>query len=506
MKRNKFLTLFLIFMCGFLLVGIKSVYAVNGPSGESAYIELYRNGDDYKEIYNDGKINNSILNGVTYDKSTNTLTLNNLKSAYELIIYDMGDDFKLNLVGDNEISLIYLDAESWSTTLNIIGDGSLTINKNKKIEDPVALIDGKIFVDDTVTLKIYAPLTVDDHEDYIPSVISVRSSNTEDGYKIIKIKNGKNIVISSEQEYAIEGAEGIRGFGFRESNNPRSYTIVEKNNKKYGMYISGTNYVVTGSEIKYDAVNEEYFIDSSDNKEDAIYSNLGEVTSLGYVVKEEIVNISKEIIIGNYFIQIDEAENEYALYYADEGDIVQYLYDITDQTITLANGTTYKILKRNNDVDIDTLEPKLKKAYLDTYAHYIYLSSLEVLPDRYEFLFGANQTYIIGQDGLTFKIQAPYNLFLNGGKVYVDGKETNNFTSKEGSTIINLSKEYLSSLEEGEHTLKVLFNDGKSAITRFTVSKSSNPNTGDHILLYVLIFGVSLVGIVGLIIYLKKRK
>ena len=61
-----------------------------------------------------------------------------------------------------------------------------------------------------------------------------------------------------------------------------------------------------------------------------------------------------------------------------------------------------------------------------------------------------------------------------------------------------------SSLEEGEITLKVLFNDGKSAITRFTVSKSSNPNTGDHILLYVLIFGVSLIGIVGLIIYLIK--
>lgn len=76
MWKNKILTLILILTCSFLLVGIKSVYAENGPSGESAYIELYRNGDDYKEIYDDGKINNSILNGVTYDKSTNTLTLN----------------------------------------------------------------------------------------------------------------------------------------------------------------------------------------------------------------------------------------------------------------------------------------------------------------------------------------------------------------------------------------------------------------------------------------------
>ena len=90
MKKDKILALILILLCGFLLVSAKPVYAVNGPSNESAYIELYRNGDDYKEIYNDGKINNSILNGVTYDKSTNTLTLNKLKSAYELIIYDMG--------------------------------------------------------------------------------------------------------------------------------------------------------------------------------------------------------------------------------------------------------------------------------------------------------------------------------------------------------------------------------------------------------------------------------
>ena len=58
---------------------------------------------------------------------------------------------------------------------------------------------------------------------------------------------------------------------------------------------------------------------------------------------------------------------------------------------------------------------------------------------------------------------------------YVDDKlvSTDNYSSKSGSTIITFTKEYMSSLSEGEHTLRVAFNNGGSATTKFTVAKAN---------------------------------
>ena len=500
-----------------VIVKAESVYAKNGPDSERSYIELYKDSEDWGTIYNKGKVDNKVISGATYDETTNTLTLNNLKSSYELNISCMGEDFKLNLVGDNELSIIYIDGESWTTNLNIIGTGSLSVNENKESNVAIAMIQGKIIVDDSVTLKLYVPEKIDDCEDCVTSVIGIIHTDTENGKELIKFKNGQEIAISSEQDWAIEGAELIRGFGLTERDNPRNYKIVEKDNKKYGMYISGTDYIVTGSEIRYDEVNEEYFIDNSDEAIDITYSSLEEL-SQDYTVTSEEVNITKEICISNYLIQLDEAENEYALYMSyslEIEDVVYGIYDITDSTIALANGKTYIVLKENNYTNIDDLTPKYKKAYFDTYSHYVYLKSLEILPNTYEFIEGANQTYIIGQNDLTFKIQAPYSLFENGGKVYVDEKEIKDYKSKSGSTIISLSKEYLSSLDEGEHTLKVVFNDNKSATTKFTVSKTDNPNTDnpntdnpntvDNIFKYISLVLLSMVGMFMIQMNVEKR-
>ena len=504
---KKIVIIFLLFVGLFVMVKIEPVYAADGPSNEHGYIEFYIDGDNLGTVYNKGEIDNEVISGATYDETTNTLTLNNLKSYYNLDIYCMGEDFKLNLVGDNELSELYIDGEYWTTNLNIIGNGSLSINENKESNVAIAMIQGKIIVDDTVSLKLYAPDKIDDCEDCVPYVIAIGYTDTENGKELIKFKNGQNVAISSEQDWANEGAELIKGFGLTESVNPRSYTIVKKNNKKYGMYISGNDYIVTGSEIKYDEVNKECFIDNSDEATDITYSSLEEL-SQDYTVTSEIVNITKEIRISNYLIQLDEDENEYALYMSyslEIEDIVYGLYDITDSTITLANGETYTVLKENNYTNMDELTPKYRKKYFDTYSHYVYLKSLEILPNIYEFIEGANQTYIIGQKGLTFKIQALYSLFKNGGKVYVDGTEINDYTSEEGSTVISLSDKYLSSLEEGEHTLKVVFNNGESATTKFTVSKINNPNTLDNIMYWICTSIVSMIFLTGVGLILRKK-
>ena len=151
----------------------------------------------------------------------------------------------------------------------------------------------------------------------------------------------------------------------------------------------------------------------------------------------------------------------------------------------------------------------------------------------------ANQTYTINKDdNLTFRINADYPLFENGGKVYVDGTETTEYTSKSGSTIITLNKDFVNSLSVGEHTLKVAFNNGGEATTKFTIAKteettqtetataeettqtetataeetkaeestSNNPKTGDNIAVWISLMVVSMLGVAGTIKYTKKRK
>ena len=501
--RKKIMTLIMIFISVFTLVSIKPVFAENGPSASGSGIELYKDGEDWIEIYEDGVVNNEAISGVTYDEATNKLTLNNFKSSYELNIYEMGDDFKLNLVGDNEVTNIYVCNEHWNTNLNITGNGSLTINRNKEYPGAIGIINGKIIVDDTVTLKMYSPETFEGYGDFVPFVIGVRFSDIEDGNEVIIFKNRSNLTINSEREWGIGGVELIKGLAFKNATNPRNYTIVEKNNKKYGMYSSDTNYIVTGSEIKYDDINDLYFIDSSDEKADTAYSSLSEVEE-EYTNTHEIVNITKEIVTYNSFIYLDEDENEYAVYIDYSNDEASYIFDITDENIVLANGETYVRLKINDNLNIDDLTSKVKKEYQDTFEHYLYSSELIIHPNSYEFIEGANQTYIIGQNNLIFKISADYSLFENGGKVYVDGKEITDYKSESGSTVIKLSKEYANSLKEGEHTLKVVFNNDKSVSTTFTVSKMNNPNTGDNIIFYIIIFGLSILSLIGIVYYKKK--
>ena len=160
----------------------------------------------------------------------------------------------------------------------------------------------------------------------------------------------------------------------------------------------------------------------------------------------------------------------------------------------------------------------------------------------YEVIEGAEQTYTITEDTeARFRIDADYSLFNN--KVYVDNVlvDSSNYTSKSGSTIIVLNKNYVDTLAVGEHTLKVAFTDGGEAETTFTIARKaednnnnednnennngnntpskpenkeemkdkdngSNPKTGDNIILYVAMASISIIGLGAIIIVSKKKK
>ncbi len=131
----------------------------------------------------------------------------------------------------------------------------------------------------------------------------------------------------------------------------------------------------------------------------------------------------------------------------------------------------------------------------------------EISSNEYRFLEGENQNYTINKDNeLIFRIDAEYSLF---DKVFIDNElvDANNYTSKEGSTIITFNKEYINNFSVGEHTLKVVFNDGE-ATTKFSVLKEEieNPSTKDNFEKYVITGIVSIVGLIGCTLILKNKE
>ena len=145
----------------------------------------------------------------------------------------------------------------------------------------------------------------------------------------------------------------------------------------------------------------------------------------------------------------------------------------------------------------------------------------EAVPKEYKFIDGANQIYTIDESkNAIFRIDADFSLF--DGKVYIDGAliDDKNFKAESGSTIITLFDEYLKMLAVGKHTIKFVFNDGGEATTNFeikvkeienTEEKSdnleniTNPDTGDNLVMSIVLGVSSLVLLLGIVIFLKKR-
>lgn len=128
--------------------------------------------------------------------------------------------------------------------------------------------------------------------------------------------------------------------------------------------------------------------------------------------------------------------------------------------------------------------------------------------NEYKVLEGVNQTLRINKvKDLIIRIEASFDLFKTNGKVYINDEllDENNYTAKEGSTIITLKEDYLKTLSKGTYTLKVTFNDDRYAITNFFIKEEiKNPETSDNISNYIIISITSLL-LGGVFIYNKNK-
>ena len=100
--------------------------------------------------------------------------------------------------------------------------------------------------------------------------------------------------------------------------------------------------------------------------------------------------------------------------------------------------------------------------------------ALTVVNNIYEMLEGAGQSWTKGSsDGLTFKSAADFDKFQS---VLVDGKEVakDNYTVKEGSTIVDLKAAFLETLSVGKHRIQIVSTNGY-ATADFTIVAPATP-------------------------------
>lgn len=105
------------------------------------------------------------VKGFSYNASNNTLTITNYKNAgASLDVNEMGDDFKIKLVGTNELQNIQVWGYMYGGSLTVTGKGKLTVNKNKNLGIPgiylrSELSASKFVCDKNVKLTVYTSNT-----------------------------------------------------------------------------------------------------------------------------------------------------------------------------------------------------------------------------------------------------------------------------------------------------------------------------------------------------------
>jgi len=270
-----------------------------------------------------------------------------------------------------------------------------------------------------------------------------------------------------------------------------------------GTITSSKNGVVEGTKVEITFTpNTGYMIDK-------VLVNTVETTVTGNKI-ELTVNEEKEVVVSYkkipFTVTVKDADG--ATITPNGAVAVSYGED-KEFTITANSGyKLVKVLVDETDKTADMVGDTLKLTNITSNIN------LEVVVEKivYEVLEGANQKYTITKNNeAKFKINADFRLF-DDGKVYVDNElvDPENYTAESGSTIITLKKEFVDTLSVGEHTLKVLFNDGGEAITTFNVAKvtvpTDNPQTGDNIGFYIISGILSIVGLAGAGIFYRRKQ
>ncbi|MGN1195605.1 MAG: hypothetical protein ACI4SB_08980, partial [Acutalibacteraceae bacterium] len=196
-----------------LTIAPMTAFAGNGPMGPVTYpdgssynlayikfLEIDENGnfkfnEDWScvgyNVFADAQEHNDALNGAVYDRASNTLTITGLK-AENLVLETncMGDDFSLNVVGDCSIAQIRIWGYGYGGTLNIIGNGTLSVNSKKLYDNAIILYpegsNSSLNFGKNVNVNLYAKV----------DVAKIIDATYTDVDKAFTFSNGQNYTVT----------------------------------------------------------------------------------------------------------------------------------------------------------------------------------------------------------------------------------------------------------------------------------------------------------------------
>lgn len=365
-----------------VLFGVRTidVFAGNGPSDEYSFVSFFeldaQDNSETKVIYEPNTVHNDALAGATYDKATNTLTLSNLKTNLGLSVNEMGEDFKINLVGENEIAYMIIYGFEYGGNVEFVGDGSIAINKDKSEERGVTMSAegtvGRFTVDSTATVKVYGS----------KEALKVFYSTEADNSKVIVLKNGqdisKNIVSGSQIE---NDQQQMRVIALQESGN-MEFTVATKGGKKYT--VQGEEpYTVSSNTIVQ--IGNKYIYDPYSNTTGAVdqyFETLADLEAAGYTLTQEKAVIDSYLTnFGNFPLAESANGTKYVyMHMYDQNMLESYkIYDLTQTKVTLADENEYTLMVLNNDIQFDTLTELFNERVVEGYySHTVNLSDFEV--------------------------------------------------------------------------------------------------------------------------------
>lgn len=413
-----------------------------------------------------------------YTGSDITPTLNNVNSNIEVT-----GATKAKNVSNNTITAKIKDKANYEwkdgTTTDLVLNWSITQAmpdytvptgltgiKGKTLND--VTLPGRFTWNDTSTVltagthtykATYTPEDTTNYKTITDIDIEVVVKNTFD---VITSVDGGNGTITPSKIGAVEGTKVEITF------TPNTGYMIDK------VLVNTVETTVTGNKIEL-TVNEEKEVVVSYKK-------------IPFTVT--VKDVDGATITPNGAVAVSYGEDKEFTITANSGyKLVKVLVDGTDKTADMV-GDTLKLTNITSNINLEVVVEKIV----------------------YEVTEGANQKYTITKNNeAKFKINADFRLF-DSGKVYVDNElvDPKNYTAESGSTIITLKKEFVDTLSVGEHTLKVVFNDGGEAITTFNVAKvtvpTDNPNTGDNIGFYIISGILSIVGLAVAGIFYRRKQ
>lgn len=240
-----------------LVIGMvpMNVMAQNGPCQDEyppAYIEFFdgENGTYIYSTFSQDQIGK--IKGVSYDKASNTLTLDNVKRDEKLITNVMGDDFKILLKGDNSLKSIIVWGDGYGGNLTITGHGKLTLNSEKTENMAITIqaeyTEGKVKIEKNVQMEMYAK------EGY--PIIEIVGANNSDKDKAVVI-DGKVTQNYEVEQHITEVTNNV--YVVAKDSTARCYfTKFEKNGKYYGGRSKfDDNFKLTGRYDMFEIIEDE---------------------------------------------------------------------------------------------------------------------------------------------------------------------------------------------------------------------------------------------------------